>query len=321
MTVLSTFIIWDRRFISISVFFIFIANLLIFSIILLRKTGAADFTGYSNLWDYLKNKSLSNPGQLYIHFELSLRLFFILLQNFFHNINFFYALVYVFQAYIIYRVLSAKELPIGFLVYLSVFVVPYTFNAVGQGITSFVFLALVSNMSFKIYKAPIYLLAALLHKSGIFVLYALITRQSSRFIRYIIFLTSTLLIAYLINYYDVILPRYEFEGDKSMLGIIYRAVILSVILIMWSNTSSKGNTFMIELYVLGFVIFLLLFEMSPVVATRINMFYRVLEIVLIPRLIHLQNKKFRLFSLLVIIIIYSPFFFLNIGHSSFNITF
>lgn len=320
MTVLSTFINCDRRFIPVSVFFILIANLFIFVIILLRKTGGSDFIGYSNLWDYLENKSLSNPGQLYIHFELSLRLFFIFLQNFTHNINFFYALVYVFQAVIVYKVLSAKELPTGFLVFLSVFVVPYSFNAVGQGIASFAFLAFASNTSLKIYKSPIFLLAALLHKSGMFVLFALIFRQSSRFIRYIIFLTSTLLIAYLVNYYNAILPRYDFVGDKSMLDIIYRAVILSVILTMWSGTNSKDNAFVIELYALGFVIFLLLYEMSPVVAIRINMFFRVLEIVLIPRLINLQHKRFRQLSLLVIVMIYLPIFFKNIGHNSFNIT-
>lgn len=199
-------------------------------------------------------------------------------------------------------------IPIGFsyaiLIYFCFFYVNYNFNAMRQAITMGFFIYSITYMyekkTFKV--VLISLLIALVHSTGLLILLSYIASRFFIVDSYkkvtVIFILS--LVAYKVDFLTKIfvmagvnISRWqELWGEISASSIILR-LILILMLIFPKPVFKQGPvaSLLFTFYMFGFFIYMALGSVD-MMAARFNMFFRVLEVLLIPMLI--ASYKFKI---------------------------
>jgi hypothetical protein len=102
---------------------------------------------------------------------------------------------------------------------------------------------------------------------------------------------------------------YEFDVNLAYyIGAIKRSIMIILCLIYGSNMFKNSNSrYFFNIYLLGLVIYLSLYKISPDLGTRLSSYFTIFEIILSGNLIYFNNKfptRFFLFFLFVFMAVY-----------------
>lgn len=225
--------------------------------------------------------------------------------------------------------INSKSIGISLMIYFSIFMIPFNFNAIGQGIIIGIFLYSIEMMKNKETKKIILitLIASLIHTSGIIIIISYIVYRLNLQMKNILILSIIATIVLFINriigaVIIKILPAFISERFYSYFSIInmpvdlvsvgQRLLIMILILIFAYQNIDEHNKKILQIYVLGFLLYAL-FAGNRLFATRINLGFRVLEVILLPNIMFFMKKKeyklgiFLIISLLSILVLVSNF--------------
>jgi hypothetical protein len=299
------------------VLFYILFGLLIF-IASIRYGVGTDYFTYLNFFANINDLNQFN------HFEIGLRIISIIFKNLgLESIHLFgvFALISIIPLSI--GVFNNSYFPFfSFFIYFNAFYPNYIFNAVGQGITMGIFIYLIDDITKNNYKRVFIwsIIAFLFHKSGILILVAyLFSRIKFNYRFFLVSIAISLVLFPLRNLYsNLIINILPFQLEKQILfyssvfkdqvtfiGLIQRLLILFPFINFYKKAIiTKKEQIIFRMYFLGFI-FYILFSFQGMFATRINMFFRILEIIMFPILIRRSKNKTTKLIFLIIITIWS----------------
>ena len=203
-------------------------------------------------------------------------------------------------------------------IFYGIFYIGYIFNAVRQGFAMCVFLYSIQYFEERnIVKILICtVIATLIHSSGIYIPIAYIAYNITLKDKYYIYILICGLILLLFNPLQKILVNINILGigekvttymsinpnDKlGIVSILQRLILMSLMLISLRIMKVKDKK-IFNIYVLGWIAYTV-FSFQGIIATRINMFFRILEIILFPNIIeNITNEKNKKYMYLFIIL-------------------
>lgn len=216
---------------------------------------------------------------------------------------------------------TSKYPEVSMLIYYCIFYIDYNFNAIRQGIVMGVFIWLISDIvRGNMPKVLVWsMISATIHSSGLFIMMAYFVSRIRLHPANLAWVTasSTVLIFfkdYLLKLMYLIGPTaLQMELTKFMTrygtsistqGILQRLLLVILFLVFYRPASANDCRFerVLPMYLCGFVLYSL-FSFEELLATRINMFFRVLEIILFPILLSASKNRFTrvlLFSVIVL---------------------
>lgn len=216
----------------------------------------------------------------------------------------------------------------SFFIYLCVFMIPYAFNAMRQSITMALFVYSISDFidrkHFKVFLLSIF--AYFFHSSGILIFCSYVVFLYITVNQWLFFVTivSCLVLSVFnpfIEYLKIIDPRTFAlfqdrwaEGDyKSILIRLLIVVYLNYILKYIVDDKKKIVVGLFTVYISGFFVYCLFFGVSSMMAARLNMFFRVIEIIIFPLFISYNvNSLSKVISFLFFILISTVYFISSI---------
>ncbi|MEZ9169554.1 hypothetical protein OAE_20565 [Vibrio cyclitrophicus 1F289] len=192
-------------------------------------------------------------------------------------------------------------------IYFCLYLIPLNFNAVAQGLISGIFFSSILLIKEKRHKSVAILSAfsAVIHTSGVFIylVYCTFIRKVEIHKLWAILIGSIfifLIAPYLyklitllpIDVLSVKMSSYaeQYDASVKITSIIQRIVILIPLLVFY-NRLDEFNKSLAKVYVFGFL-FYAIFSFNGLLATRINLLFKVLDIILIPNLIGCFRFKF-----------------------------
>lgn len=206
---------------------------------------------------------------------------------------------------------------VGLMVFLMVFFIPYPLNGLRQAIAMSLFVYSLSFFNDKkiIPIALLTILASTIHVSGVFIifsylLYALDYKKS--ILLCILSLALFVFISYfgLAQYILFDLGRVDadvytgiYNEETSITQYVYRLILIFLIAFF---TFRQDNLFLKKIFIVyffGFFIYLVLSE-NNMLATRFNMFFRVLEVIIFPLILSSINVISRLFVFILLSILF-----------------
>ena len=239
--------------------------------------------------------------------------------------QFFFALFAFLTLYPLKKILEeSSHFPIfSLFIYLCIFYTAYVFNVMRQGIAMTIFLfsfKYILNNEIKMV-ILLTLVAISFHFSGIIIFFSyLITRlrinfsQKDILLILISFTIFSFFSSYFIKLFLFILPPIvsnkilsfanRFEGSVTIIGLAQRLLIIAPLLYHYKKLINVDNDFkkIFFVYVFGYILYCT-FSFQELFITRINMFFRILEIILIPYLFRINlkiNEKKLIYVLFVI---------------------
>lgn len=293
-------LVYKLRFPKMSLFFMGI--LIFFSGV--RVNTGVDYKSYLDMWNYIS--SIDRISSFYLAAVEPGFVFLISLIKLFTNkFIYFYLITSLLAILPIFPTLLRLDIKykiISFFIYFLVFYITYPFNAIRQGIAMGIFifsLPYIINKNY-IWVSFLTIIAGLIHTTGLFIIVAYLIAYFKINVKYF-FIIGTIIsfIFWKIDFLNYILFNYLnvskvyidlFTETTSMFQIITRIILVIILFYFGSkiNNPIYGKTFTI--YLLGFFIYISLLEHN-LLATRFNMFFRILEIILVPMIIE-KTKNF-----------------------------
>lgn len=216
---------------------------------------------------------------------------------------------------------------IALLVFYLSFFVSYTLNGAAQAVTMVIFILILPLL----YQGRAFLYSLVImvtlffHKSIILIYPAILF---SKFLRslaaYFLFLILALIlnqvgvvdfIGSLINIPIQSLPEIYSESSIEIIDLLQKgALLIFSYLCVAKVTKSDFDWFVLKLYSAAFPLYFLFMEL-PIFATRLYIFFRILEVVILSRTFEkIRNANNKLLYLLIIMILYLPGFYIQITH-------
>lgn len=241
------------------------------------------------------------------YMEVGFRVYLAVIKTFTSDVIFFYfisSIITILPIYIGLKKLNLKYSIIGLLFFLLIFYIPYPLNAFRQAVAMGLFIYSLqyfyNNETFKIILITI--LAISFHNSGIFILfsYTIFCLNLKKSMVVSIFLCFLLFIIYYFNLMQYLIFNIgnidsdvyskTYNESTSLIQYLYRIIFL---VLMGFFVFKIENDFLKKIFVIyfwGFMIFISISD-NNVIATRFNMFFRVLEVVLFPMIAEGINKN------------------------------
>lgn len=280
-----------------------------------------DFGAYHNFFERIDSLGSSAP---YNYLEPGFRVVIIFIRSINlppYSLFFFYGtLVYTF---IFVGVRKISPLPfLSIFIFFTVFMIGYVFNVMRQGIAMSILIYVIPDIKDKKIVKVFFmaLIAASFHQSGLFIILAFFLYQIKIQFRLIKWLTlfavlyysvsvqlSNVLIRLMpIGIQDKIYSYMErFPGEVSLSSYGLRLIILGILLVYYHKLKSIPEfEGVFNIYFFGFLIYTL-FSFQDMAAARLNMFFRILEILLIPYAVSVNKDKINrvmLFSFVLAIV-------------------
>lgn len=308
---------------GVSIFFILI---LVSSI---RESGGTDLKSYLSLWNAIKPLTSETSIGNYNYFEIGFR-FLLSLFKYISDSEYFYKFsisFIIFLTLFFSLIKNRGSLTIGFLIFYLIYFVSYNLNAVGQGI-AMVYFTLILPILYKSSKVK-YVISAFplffIHKSMLLSLLIFPGKDREfKIFSYFIIIFSLILFVYtgVLNdflkniFYNFININHSIFNDAiSSIDIAQRIILLLFMYILcFKIYRNKYNCFLFRIYAYSFMIYFI-FSSMPVTATRIHMFFRIIEVIIIARTFGFPiSFEKRLFVLISSIILYSPGYYIQITH-------
>jgi hypothetical protein len=214
-------------------------------------------------------------------------------------------------------------------IYIIVFFIGYVFNVFRQGIVMSLFVFLLRDIEQRNFKKILLfsLFGLSIHYSAIFILlsyffYKLKISRKMYIVMSIVLITLIATNGYWANLIVEFAPEVleskisaymqDFKYGVDFLGVLQRILLLAPL--FWYFPALKKSEVSFEgifkLYFLGFI-FYAFFSFQGMLATRLNMFFRILEIVILPYLLVLNIKKYEKYLIFIVIIIWATLLYLN----------
>lgn len=286
-----------------------IIYIILFLVTALRYDNGSDFRNY---YEIFKNINVMDSNYLeYIFVKV------VKLNNLFFNFNFNFILMSGINHIILYYGMrKVKYRFIGLFIYLNVFFLPYSFNAMRQSISMACFLIFVLYNNF--WKKIIsFIIAIGFHKISfyIFILYFFVEKIKPKLkisvikkVNYLIMpiffiglLFSNKITLFLSNYINKLKIFIEKDFALSISGLILRIMLIGIILFYYKKLrNTKLNIYIF--YVIGFLLYGILYS-EYMFNTRINMFTRTLEMIIIPEILYKINSRTSKNLIFIIIIL------------------
>ncbi|MCK4957123.1 MAG: EpsG family protein [Candidatus Cloacimonetes bacterium] len=304
--------------------FFIIFGLFVFTSI--RYNIGTDYPTYYDCFNNIKAFSFSPDYSTgYIHYEPLFRYIVAILKNVFISPIFYFSLFAFISLAFVWS--GIKQLSDNYIlstfIFYTIFYINYLFNGINQGVTMCVFLFSLKYIIDNNFKAIliISLTTTLFHTTGILILlaYFLSKLKLNKYVYISIILISILLakfnigeiifnklITFLPGSIQMLVTSSYLErhaGSLSITSILQRVIVVFPLLFYSSRLSTdKRFNVLFPIYCWSLV-FYFLFGFVGLFITRINMFFRMSEIILIPILYEkLSNKYSKIIALLIIAI-------------------
>lgn len=285
----------------------------------IRPSVGTDYNEYLDIWNLFSNyNSKSDMLWNYSNIEIGYK-YFIYVVSFFGGKEFYFlsnAILSVGLLFLgLHRIRNYFYLsyPIIILVFFCCFYVPYTFNAMRQGIVMAILVfSLKDIIEKRIFRISLYSLLALsIHSTGllIFLSYFVFNRKFNCFTFLIVgtIVSSLILNLNIVSVVaNVISPGkyaffYQSWGDTGLTSFLLRVLIVAFL--MFNISTCDKNDYYCRLlcvYLMGFFFYILFFNVG-MMAGRLNMFYRVLELVLFSHVLLSSSGNRRIFNYIFIL--------------------
>ena len=305
-------LVYKLRFSKISL--LFMGALIFFSGV--RVDTGIDYRAYLDIWNYMdpidKIESFIliavEPGFVFL---TSLIKYFTDKPVYFYLIT---SLLAILPIYPTLLKLNIKDKIISFFIYFLVFYITYPFNGIRQGIAMGIFifsLPLILNKKFfEILLLTI--VATLIHTTGILIIVSYFAVCFNIKVKYFFIIGLIFsLICWKLDILNYILFNYLgvsevytelFTESTSVFQIITRTLLIGLLFYFGIKLNSPIYNKLLMLYMLGFFIYIALFDHN-LLATRFNMFFRLLEVIMVPMLLEkTKNIPTRLVLFLIFLI-------------------
>jgi len=296
----------------------------------LRFETGTDFNAYLNFWN-VATPLYDGIDYGYEYYEIGFRYATSFIKMFSEDsVLYFFSLSFI-SIYVFY--LGAQKyylsINLALFMYLCVFYLAYVFNGMGQAITMSIFVLSLNYFFEKkiIQIILITVLATLIHKSGLFIflayfLFRVFNTIKIDYLYYIgipimfIVYKMHLLILIFSNLFPDMVKVYTkiFSESTSLFQMITRFMIVSVLFYFYKKSPNNlfyKNVFLV--YLIGFLLYIGFSDFN-MLATRINMFFRITEILLFSNIIMYSKNLFTkniIFLMIVVIYSYSYFTLVN----------
>lgn len=307
----------------------FFVPLVLIVVAALRVDTGTDYVAYLKLWTFVDPLSaLFSKNLRYGELEIGFVFIMGLLKQFTSSAPLFLA----FCASLVFfplvwslRKLAIPSFFVAMLIYLMAFYIPYTFNGMRQAISMSIFIASIPFMlqrrNFLV--LALSLLATSFHLSGLLILLAYIVQFYRGNVLPIMIIGS--LVAFLLSQlnmlsfvlFDLIgiskVYVQKFTESTSLFKLATRTLLLLAFFYFYRQGSETYKK-LFMMYLLGFFIYVGLAEYN-MLATRFNMFFRILEILMLPLLlVNFIQIKQRIFCLILFLIPYGYSFYTSAIH-------
>lgn len=294
-----------------------------------------DYYSYQAIFHFVRNFSDYNYLEPGFRFIIS----FVKLMGISEKFLFFiFAFISLFFLFIGIRKNSHSPVLSAF-IFLLVFYIGYTFNAMRQGVVMSIFIFILDDIEKRKLKKVTFftILGMTMHYSAVFILVGYffnkikITRKKYILMTILLFgiiLTSNLwadiitglapgVVKAKLNLYSE-----NFELGVDFISIMQRLLLLTPFLIYYPKLSENNEKFqgIFKLYFLGFVLYSI-FSFQDTFATRVNMLFRILEIILLPYLLSININKFEKTMILFLIVCWATLTYLIELNYPFNYPF
>ncbi|MEB8121490.1 EpsG family protein [Staphylococcus xylosus] len=297
--------------------FIFTAFLLILA--LFRYGVGNDFFAYKYLYNIYTKTILYEIN----HPEAREEILFRIITTIFNNLDFSY-LVYlsfysIISLYCIYKVCIKYSIhaQLSMLTFYSFFYFVWIFSGIRQGIAIAVGILLVlycfENKKNVLFVFLISILS-LVHSSAIVLifLYFLAKLNWKKTQLFFIFIISLIISILPVNFLTVLtlfsdrINSYKINENIISLDFqsIIRILLVTTVFVFYRQIKkiNEIHYFILKFYILGICLYFL-FKDIELVAARLSIYSRVLEMILIPAILYVINKKYVLITLVIIILL------------------
>jgi hypothetical protein len=278
-----------------------------------RYGQGTDYFGYKIIYD----NSTSNLNSIFDTFSFSGFLQKDILYDFLMyvfkamklNFEIFIMFISVFQMYSLYKFVNkySKYKISSLFMFYSVYWLFFD-SGVRQGIAMAIFMgfvlpAIIKNHRFK--AIILIFVSTMFHSSAIILLPVVLISKTKVFgikkIYLAIFTLFLLGFTPIVEFITTILPfgidsrvSSYLETDIGILPILNRFLLFIIVLFIYYITrkseKSKSDTLLLNLYIIGFLIYSFSFRF-PLIAGRISVYYRFIEVIIIPNLLYTLNKS------------------------------
>lgn len=306
------------------IFFVSIFTLLFSVVAGIRYGIGTDFFTYLSIFNNV------NHYEDYNYLEPGFRFIISTLKQFgFSGQSLFLVFALISLSFLFVGLKKTSQYPIfSSFLFMLTYYIGYVFNGVRQGLVMCVFIYLINDIEKRNFRKVLIftLLGMSIHSSAIFIIlaYFFYTLKVSikhyfilGFISLVLFLFRNIWGNYIVNFMPSIvvskLSIYteNFNSEVDALGIIQRTMILIPFFIYYSKLKAFSKfEGVFRIYFLGFI-FYCLFSFQEMFATRINMMFRILEIILFPYLLKINIHKIEKLFLLLLIIIWATLIFIT----------
>lgn len=303
-----------------------IVYLSLFSLIIIagiRIDTGTDYAAYFKLWTQLEPSLVIQKYFHYAELERGFVAFMTFLKQFTHSSVLFFtscAFLAIVPLFLGIRKLKLPYIFVALLTYCLLFYIPYTLNGMRQAITMAIFIFSVPYILERktVIVFILTCIAGTFHNSGflIFVAYLVQFYRGNIFYVALFGFILCLVISQLgilnkIIFDYVGLSRVyleKFTESTSLLKLLSRMIILLPFLWIYEKASQEYQS-IFKMYLIGFFIYFLLLDYN-MLATRFNMFFRILEVLLLPMLLmEIKPLKVKLAVFFAFTLLYSYSFY------------
>lgn len=231
----------------------------------------------------------------------------------------------IMYAFILIGIKKINHRPaLSIYIFFMLFNIGYVFNVTRQGIAMAIFIFLIKDIYENRFKKVLFfsILAGSIHTIGYIIIlvyflrnlkikkngYLLLTGVSL-----VLFFLSPFISTFIVNVLpntlsNIVLSYSDrFILSVDFIGFLQRFLLISLFLFYFNNLQENSHQYfnmIFTFYFLGYILFSL-FSFQGMMATRINMFFKILEVFLLPCLLDLKLQKKEILLLYIFIIIYT----------------
>lgn len=295
---------FENPYLKKLVFFLVIIFLIIISGI--RYQVGTDFISYLNIFNRIDSIS-SNAAYGYLEYGFRLMIVFFKSLNF-PPLFLFFVFSVISYIFLGAGILKSSKYPfVSLFTFIMIFMISYLFNVLRQGIAMSILIYLIPDIKEKnLIRVLLFsLIAVSMHSTGYLILlcfavyhipvnrrvYVLATLgsiiyyfNSEQFYRFVSSLLSSNLQDKMISYME------RFPGGVDLTSFLLRLILVGIFIFYYDILKDKeGFKGIFNIYFAGFIFYILL-SFQGQAATRVNMFFRILEVLLFPYLLTIKSN-------------------------------
>lgn len=311
--------------------FLFIITSYLVFISGIRYGIGVDYFTYSNIFYGV------NRLQDYSYLEPGLRLIIVFFKSIgFSSQSLFFIFAFITLLILVYAIRKNSYYPIlSLFIYLCIFFTGYIFNGMRQAVSMSIFLLSIDPMKKK--KTLLVLILSILsisiHRSGIIILIGYIFSRlrfkvnRKRLVFFLIiflcaFFFNNIFASKIISVLPAVISKkliaysIKFKTGVDLIGFLQRILIIIPLILYYPMLKKVDSEFdmLFRIYYLGFILYAV-FSFQGLFTTRINMFFRTLEVLILPYFFKLKIEMFDRMIIFMFIILWASSVYFSVFRS------